>query len=225
MIAAMIGLLRAAMRLFFRLLYNEFAWTYDFVSRFVSMGQWRSWQRATLTYLCGKRVLEIGHGTGDMLLDLTALGFAPVGLDLSRAMGRIATRKLRQHGLSAPLARAHVRALPFADGAFPSLLATFPTDYIVAPEAIAEFKRVLRPGGVLVFAPVAQITGPAWRDRFAEWLFRVTGESATDWFAPLLERYANAGFTAQLERVTLPRSVVTLVIAENSHQSTDNSSQ
>ncbi|MGQ0602004.1 MAG: class I SAM-dependent methyltransferase [Anaerolineales bacterium] len=210
----MVGVLRAIMRFFFRVLYNEFAWTYDLVSRFVSMGQWRSWQRTTLNHLRGKRVLEIGHGTGNMLLDLTALGFEPVGLDLSRAMGRIASIKIQKHGLSVPLARAHVRALPFADGAFPSLLATFPTEFIIAPAAIAEFKRVLQSGGVLVFVPVAQITGPAWRDRFAEWLFRVTGESATDWFAPLLARYADAGFTARLERVALPRSVVTLVIAE-----------
>lgn len=210
----MFGLVRAVMRFFFHLLYNEFAWTYDFVSGFVSMGQWRSWQRTALNHLRGKRVLEIGHGTGNMLLDLTALGFEPVGLDLSRAMGRIATGKIRKHGLSVPLARAHAQALPFADGAFPSLLATFPTDFIITPAAIAEFKRVLPSGGVLVFVPVAQITGPAWRDRFAEWLFRVTGESATDWFAPLLERYAQAGFATRLERVTLPRSVVMLVIAE-----------
>jgi ubiquinone/menaquinone biosynthesis C-methylase UbiE len=129
-------------------------------------------------------------------------------------MGRIATQKLRTRGLGVPLVRARVQSLPFADGAFPSLLATFPTDFIIAPETIAEVKRVLQPGGVLVFVPVAEITGPAWRDRLAEWLFRITGQSAVDWFAPLLTRYRAAGFTTRLERVTLPRSVVTLVVAE-----------
>ena len=210
----MFHVLRAVMRLFFRLLYNEFAFTYDWVSRLVSMGQWRSWQRTALDRLRGQRVLEIAHGTGNMLLDLTALGFTPVGFDLSRAMGRIASRKLRAHGLSVPLVRGDVCALPFADGAFPSLLSTFPTEFIVAREAVAEFKRVLRPGGVLVFVPVAEVTGPAWRDRFADWLFRITGQSAADWFAPLLKRYTEAGFATRLERVTLPRSSVTLVIAE-----------
>jgi ubiquinone/menaquinone biosynthesis C-methylase UbiE len=207
-------MLRRLLRFGFRLLYNEGAWTYDWVARFVSMGQWRSWQRAALTHLRGQRVLEIAHGTGNMLLDLSALGFRPTGLDVSRAMGRIATQKLRTRGLGVPLVRARVQSLPFADGAFPSLLATFPTDFIIAPETIAEVKRVLQPGGVLVFVPVAEITGPAWRDRLAEWLFRITGQSAVDWFAPLLTRYRAAGFTTRLERVTLPRSVVTLVVAE-----------
>jgi len=207
-------MLRRLLRFGFRLLYNEWAWTYDWVARFVSMGQWRSWQRAALTHLRDQRVLEIAHGTGNMLLDLSALGFRPIGLDMSRAMGRIATQKLRTRGLGVPLVRARVQSLPFADGAFPSLLATFPTDFIIAPETIAEVKRVLQPGGVLVFVPVAEITGPAWRDRLAEWLFRITGQSAADWFAPLLTRYSAAGFTTRLERVTLPRSVVTLVVAE-----------
>ena len=39
-------------------------------------------------------MLEIAHGTGNLLLDLISLGFKPVGLDLSPAMGRIASRKL-----------------------------------------------------------------------------------------------------------------------------------
>jgi ubiquinone/menaquinone biosynthesis C-methylase UbiE len=214
MIARMFGRLRTLMRFFFRLLYNEFAFTYDSVSTVVSVGQWRSWQRAALGRLRGKRVLEIAHGTGNLLLDLSALGFQPVGLDLSRAMGHLARRKLRAHGISVPLLRARVQQLPFASAAFPSLLSTFPTDFIIQPAALAEFERVLQPGGVLVCIPVAQITGLAWRDRAAEWLFRVTGESATNWFAPLLGRFVEARLPARLEHVTLPRSRVTVIVAE-----------
>ena len=204
------------LRLGFRWLYDELAWSYDLVSWGVSIGQWRSWQRAALSYLKGRRVLEVAHGTGNLLLDLTALGFEPVGLDLSRAMGSFARRKFRARGLALPLVRARVQTLPFAASAFPSLLATFPTEFIVDPAVIAEFHRVLQPGGVIVFVPVAQITGPALADRFAEWLFRVTGQSAPDFFAPFTARYTAAGFTARVERVRLPRSVVTVVIAEKS---------
>ncbi|MER3543218.1 MAG: hypothetical protein C4311_01115 [Chloroflexota bacterium] len=66
-----LSLLRSA----FRLLYNELAWTYDWVSQAVSLGQWRSWQRASLARLRGPRVLEVAHGTGDLLLDLAEAGF------------------------------------------------------------------------------------------------------------------------------------------------------
>lgn len=206
--------LRTVMRIFFRLLYHELAWTYDLVSWLVSIGQWRTWQRTAFPYLRGGRVLEIAHGTGNLLLDLTALGLAPVGLDASAQMGRLAQAKLRRRGVAAPQVRGRAGALPFAADSFPSLVATFPTEFIVQPEVIAELFRVLRPGGVLVVVPVAAITGPALPDRLADWLFRVTGQSSAAWFAPLLARYTEGGFQVRLERVRLPRSEVTLIIAE-----------
>jgi ubiquinone/menaquinone biosynthesis C-methylase UbiE len=215
-------LLRKLLAFAFRLLYNELAWTYDWVSWFVSMGQWRSWQRAALPYLYGRRILEVAHGTGDLLLDLTALGFEPIGLDVSEAMGRLARRKLLKHGLLPALARGRVQALPFASNSFPSLLSTFPSEFIVDPLTIAEFQRVLQPGGALVLAPSAQITGLGLADRWAEWLFRITGQSAHEWWAPVLARYTAAGFTARVEQVRLPRSVVTVVVAENFQLPTSN---
>jgi ubiquinone/menaquinone biosynthesis C-methylase UbiE len=109
--------------------------------------------------------------------------------------------------------------LPFAAGAFPSLVSTFPTDYIARPAAIAEFYRVLAPGGILVSVPAAQITGLALTDRWANWLFRVTGQAASaagrpDPLAALLERYRAVGFNVRLEQVRLPRSVVTVILAD-----------
>jgi len=212
------GLLRLILRFCFRLLYNEMALTYDWVSGFVSMGQWRSWQRAALPYLRGRQVLEVAHGTGNLLLDMAALGFEPVGLDLSPAMGRLACQKLRTHGMaeSIPLVRGRAQALPFAADSFPSVVSTFPTEFIVDPAAIAEFHRVLQSGGVVVFVPVAQITGLSLPDRWARWLFQVTGQASADWFAPLLKRYTDAGFSARAERVRLPRSLVTVIVAEKS---------
>jgi ubiquinone/menaquinone biosynthesis C-methylase UbiE len=182
------------------------------------MGQWRSWGRSALPHLRGQRILEIAHGTGNLLLDLTALGFAPVGIDLSAAMGAITKRKLRARGLFGriPLARGRVQALPFANATFDSVLATFPTEFIIDPSAIAEFHRALKPGGVLVCVPSARIIGPGLPDRFAAWLFRVTGQAAGDWYAPILQRYHAHGFTAHTESVTLPRSIVTLLIAQKS---------
>jgi ubiquinone/menaquinone biosynthesis C-methylase UbiE len=210
----MLALLRLALRLVFRLLYYEMAWTYDLVSATVSVGQWRGWQRAALPYLRGRAVLEIAHGTGNLVLDLMALGFHPVGLDLSPMMGRLALRKLRARGIPAPLVRGRVQALPFAAGSFPSLLSTFPTEFIMDPLAIAEFHRVLQAGGVFVCVPAARITGVALLDRLAEWLFRVTGQSAEAWFAPVTDRYGAVGFNTRLEHVRLPRSLVTVIVAE-----------
>lgn len=208
--------MRTLLRLVYRFLYYEMAWTYDAVSWLVSIGQWRAWQRAALPYVRGKKILELAHGTGNMLLDTRALGFEPTAIDFSPMMGLLARQKLRAHGLAdvIALSRARVQALPFPAAVFDSLFATFPTAFIVDPLALDEFWRVLKFGGRLVFVPAARMTGPGLPDRFADWLFRVTGQSSTSWSDPVLRQYEAAGFTAHLESVHLPRSVVQVVIAE-----------
>ena len=210
--------MRRFLRLAFGLLYNQLAWTYDVVSWVVSAGQWRQWQRSVLPFLPGTPVLEVAHGTGNLLLDLASLGLKPVGLDLSPAMGRLASRKIKRRlgggNLPIPLVRASVEALPFGANSLASVVSTFPTDFVAQTNVIAEFYRVLRPGGAFVCVPAAQITGPALFDRWAAWLFRGTGQSASGWFAPLVERFGAAGFRARLEQVRQPRSRVMVIVAE-----------
>lgn len=145
-------------------LYYEFAWTYDAVSWLVSAGQWSGWRKAALAHVVGERVLEVGFGTGDLLFEMAARGWNVCGLDLSPAMHRIAARKLRRRGLVAPRVRGVTQALPFTDGSFDMLIATFPAEYIVAPETLREAVRVLAPGGRFVIGGlVAQVEHPVLR--------------------------------------------------------------
>lgn len=206
--------LRRLLRFGFGLLYNQLAFTYDLVSWTVSLGQWRSWQRAALPFVRGPRVLEVAHGPGHMLLALARAGFQPLGLDLSAAMARQASRRLARAGVRVLLARGRAEALPLAGGAVETILATFPTEFIVSPAAVADFHRVLAAGGRLVAVPSARFTGLGPTDRVASWLFRVTGQSASDWYGPFVALYEQAGFRARVEFVRLPRSTVTILIAE-----------
>jgi SAM-dependent methyltransferase len=118
----------------FRLLYYELAWTYDLVSWLVSLGDWRAWQRAALPFVGGRDVLEIGHGTGHMLLALQNARFTGVGLDLSPHMGRQAQKRTQR---TVPLVRGRVQELPFATAVFDTVLSTFPTEYVVDPVTLA----------------------------------------------------------------------------------------
>jgi ubiquinone/menaquinone biosynthesis C-methylase UbiE len=61
---------RRAVKLGFHLLYHQFAFTYDAVAWFVSLGQWQAWGQAALKRVRGPRVLEIGHGPGHLLIAL-----------------------------------------------------------------------------------------------------------------------------------------------------------
>jgi ubiquinone/menaquinone biosynthesis C-methylase UbiE len=196
----------------FRLLYHQMAWSYDLVAWGVSGGQWRAWGRAALPHLVGRRVLELGHGPGHLLVALAQQGFCPVGLDLSPHMGRLARWRLRRAEIAATLTRGRAQTLPFATNSLDSVLATFPTQYIVDPATLAEVRRVLRPGGHLVVVVGAQLSGRDPLSRFIEWLYRITGqrELAQAWDAP----FVAAGLAARQVQVEMQRSLVHLLIAE-----------
>ena len=199
---------RWLLRFGFRLLYNELAWTYDWVSQVVSLGQWRQWQRAVIPRLNGQRVLEIAFGTGDLLVDMTAVGYWPYGLDLSLYMIRIARAKLAKKGMSAPLCQGRVQALPFASGVFESVAIAFPTDFICQPSALAEISRVLILSGRLVVIDKGYLLDCGLLGRFINWLYVFTGQREPppelkallkqSGFAIAQEEYSNRVSTAHI---------------------------
>jgi ubiquinone/menaquinone biosynthesis C-methylase UbiE len=204
---------RRLLRLGFRLLYNELAFSYDLVSWTVSLGQWRSWQRASRHHVRGSRVLEVAFGTGDLLLDLQAAGANVFGIDLSPYMIGVTRRKLRRRGITLPLCRGAVEALPFADGAFDSLVATFPPPFVRDPRVPNEMARVLRPSGRLVIVDQAKLLRPVLVARFIDWLYRAT-EQQPEWDLSLAQLLARAGWQTQEYLETCPRSVAHVIVAE-----------
>lgn len=202
----------------FRLLYNELAFTYDLVSWAVSLGQWRAWQRTALRHLypdvpLGAAVLEVAHGTGDLQIDLHAAGWRAAGLDRSPYMGRIAGRKLRRHGLAAPLARADALALPFASARFAAVVSTFPAPFILEPRALCEVSRVLCPGGRLVIVASSRLTGRGVLARLLEIAYDITGQRGPWPVDALMARFAQAGLAAEVITERLAASEVALIVA------------
>ena len=134
-------------------LYNELAWAYDLVSWLVSLGHWAEWRRTALEYVTGRRVLEIGFGTGELLIEARRrFGCAPCGLEIyglerSAAMHRVTASKLARRGITLPRVRALAQAMPFASGCFDTILSTFPARYILDPATTREVARLLRSPG------------------------------------------------------------------------------
>ncbi len=199
----------------FRLLYNELAFTYDLVSKVVSLGQWRCWQRTALRHLhppADAPVLELAHGTGDLQVDLRNAGYATVGYDLSANMGRIAHRKL---GPQAKLVRGAAQTLPFANAMFPAVVCTFPTPFITEAASLREAWRVLQPGGQLILVLSGALTGRGPTERAIEWLYAVTGQRGGNSEASgFLGALRGVGFEARVVEEGCPGSAVLLVVAE-----------
>ena len=130
------------------------------------------------------RVLDAGCGTGGMLSRLTryAADNNIVGIDFSETALRFCVQ--RQQSL---LARASVSELPFADSTFDLITSFDVLQHVPAQKderAIAEFYRVLRPGGI-AFIRVAAY----------EWM-----RSGHDDAIAVQRRYDLDGLTANLRR-------------------------
>ena len=177
-------------------LYDEFAWAYDIVAWSVSLGHWDRWRKDALAHVQGKRVLELGFGTGELLLEMAQRGWQVRGLDLSPAMHRVTARKMRRRGVWAPRVRGRTQSLPFIDASFDTIIATFPAEYIVAPETLREVSRVLAGGGRFVVAGlVGQIEHPLLR-LLLKPIYGDVRDGALRYFEQAVKA---AGFEARLE--------------------------
>lgn len=199
----------------FRLLYNQFAFTYDWVSYIVSLGEWRSWVQASIKHLAIPHdglVLELAHGTGNLQLDLNAAGYQTVGYDLSPYMSHIAKRKLIRAGFSPHLVRGRAQNLPFSNAAFSAVISTFPTDFILASETLHEVHRVLRLDGQFIIVPNGVLTGGGATRAGLEWLYRITGQREGSSF-DISGYFAAHGFDAKLINEPCNRSIAQVILA------------
>ncbi len=108
----------------------------------------------------GQRVVEIGCGTGNLLL--LAKRRCPdadlAGLDPDPAAVRRAGRKATRAGLAVTVQVGYADALPYPDQSVDRVLSAFMLHHVEPadlPGVLAEVRRVLRPGGELHVVDVA----------------------------------------------------------------------
>ncbi len=102
----------------------------------------------------GLRILDIGCGTGTLMLLATATcpGMQVVGVDGDQRILHIAQSKGVRQGERLDLVCGFSFQLPYADGAFDRVLSTLMLHHLTGDgkrQTLAESFRVLRPGGEL----------------------------------------------------------------------------
>jgi demethylmenaquinone methyltransferase / 2-methoxy-6-polyprenyl-1,4-benzoquinol methylase len=142
-----------------RTMFDRIAPVYDAMNRVMTMGLDLRWRRlaAEAAVQPGDRVLDAACGTGDLALADRRAGAGRVtGLDFSEAMLERARRKAPElEWLTGDLL-----ALPFADGTFDAATVGFGVRNVAdLPLALAELRRVLRPGGRVAVLEITQPRG------------------------------------------------------------------
>ncbi len=113
----------------------------------------------------GQRVLEIGCGTGNLLLAAKQAQPAAtvVGVDPDLTALARAHRKARRRGLAVQLDRGYADELPYADDSVDVVLSSFMLHHVPTDRrepAMREVRRVLSPGGARHLVDIGGANGP-----------------------------------------------------------------
>jgi ubiquinone/menaquinone biosynthesis C-methylase UbiE len=145
---------------------------------------------ALLPDLNGRRVLEVGCGTGNITEALSRRGARVVGLDLSGPMLAAAQNRARQQGYAPDLVRSGAGVLPFPESSFDGVISILALDFMAdRPGAVREMVKVLRPRGFLILALL---------NRYSPWTLK---RVVRVWFKPSLWRQVRFATSRELRQL------------------------
>jgi demethylmenaquinone methyltransferase/2-methoxy-6-polyprenyl-1,4-benzoquinol methylase len=147
--------------------FDSVAPKYDLMNDLMSGGLHRAWKAFTVLVADvqeGDAVLDIAGGTGDL-----AMAFAKkvgksgqvVHTDINEAMLRTGRDRLLDAGVSLPTVVCDAEQLPFPDNHFAVVSVAFGLRNMTHKDAaLAEMRRVLRPGGKLLVLEFSKVAPP-----------------------------------------------------------------
>lgn len=184
-----------------------FAATYDSFSRKSEKAGLRDMRHGLIGDARGS-VLEVGAGTGANLAHYNGHLESLMFTEPDPAMIRRLQAKARDQAPLAKILRAPAEDLPFEDASFDTVVSTLVLCGVDdQARSVREIRRVLKPGGRLLFLEHVRSDDPAlarFQDRM-NWLNRLV--VLCDCNRPTLSTIEAAGFTvSQLEQTEMPKA-------------------
>lgn len=157
-------------------MFDGIAHTYDRLNDLMTAGLHDRWRELAVLLSGvgrGQSALDVCCGTGDLAFALKrAVGPAGrvVGVDFSPEMLKVAREKAGRNQLYVEFVLADALDLPFANDSFDVCTVGFGLRNVRdVPAAIAEMKRVCKPGGRVVCLEITRPTLPGFREFYRVW--------------------------------------------------------
>ncbi len=187
-------------------MFDHVARRYDLTNDVLSLGQDRVWRRAVVRAVAprhGEVILDLAAGTGTSSLPFQQAGAQVISADFS--LGMLEAGRARYPQM--PFVAADATALPFADASFDVVTISFGLRNVQEPAvALAELRRVTRPGGRLVVCEFSTPTWPPFQTVYDNYLMRalpiVAGRLSSD---PAAYDYLAESIRAWPDQPTLAR--------------------
>ena len=143
--------------------FESVAGKYDLMNDLMSAGLHRGWKRfavETSGVRAGAQVLDVAGGTADLsrlFADRVGSAGSVVLTDINGAMLGAGRDRLLNEGRLIPVVQCDAEALPFPARSFDCVSIAFGLRNVTRKEnALAEMRRVLRPGGVAIILEFSQ---------------------------------------------------------------------
>ena len=135
--------------------YDQFAYIYDSLMSDIPYEKYAEWVQKFAPVSAGKRLVDIGCGTGVLSVEFAKAGYDVIGIDLSESMLTVAQNRSLEHNTTISFICQSMAELEGIDGVNVAVIAIDSLNYLQTFEEVeqtfVQLYAALAPGGQLFF--------------------------------------------------------------------------